>query len=406
MQSCENGIVIPVSIDPGNSPPRLAYVDCLRGYAVLLVITAHLTYAYPNLPYPVHRLTVLGWYGVQLFFLASAITLMMSWCREVVRHGRGDAQAFFLRRVFRIAPAYYSAALFYYVIAPPRVGVDLRQLAAWLGFLNDWHPALTMEALGAWSVVPGGWSISAEFSFYMIFPFIAARVTSLQRAMLLFAVVCLLAAAVNTVAEGMMLKWYEPEAIGNFMYFWAPNQTPVFALGVLIFFILNALESAEMRSTREYLTANTTLLAAAGLTIVASVAFLDLPKALTLKIFRPPALMQASFGFTLIIIALAVAKPGRLVNRWIGFVGKVSFSAYLVHFSIIELIEGPLRQFAGRDARDYAAIGAFGLAWLVVVAATIAFSTCTYYLIEAPGIALGRRLITARPRVPQMRSPV
>jgi peptidoglycan/LPS O-acetylase OafA/YrhL len=101
---------------------RLAYIDCLRGYAVLLVITSHLTYAYPNLPYPVHRLTVLGWYGVQLFFLASAITLMMSWNAEVIRYGRGDAPSFFLRRFFRITPAYYAAALLYYFVTSPPGG--------------------------------------------------------------------------------------------------------------------------------------------------------------------------------------------------------------------------------------------------------------------------------------------
>lgn len=83
----------------------------------------------------------------------------------------------------------------------------------------------------------------------------------------------------------------------------------------------------------------------------------------------------------------------------VAFVGKVSFSAYLTHFSIIQLVSGPLAQFAGRDARNYAAIGAFALGWLAVVAATIAFSTCTYHLIEGPGIMLGRRVNALRQAV-------
>ncbi|HVC63521.1 MAG TPA: hypothetical protein VND19_24545 [Acetobacteraceae bacterium] len=40
--------------------PLFAYINCIRGYAVLLVITCHLTYEFGNLPYPVHRLTVTG----------------------------------------------------------------------------------------------------------------------------------------------------------------------------------------------------------------------------------------------------------------------------------------------------------------------------------------------------------
>jgi hypothetical protein len=43
-----------------------------------MVIVAYATYLFPSLPYPVHRLAVMGWFGVQLFFLASAVTLMMS----------------------------------------------------------------------------------------------------------------------------------------------------------------------------------------------------------------------------------------------------------------------------------------------------------------------------------------
>ena len=57
--------------------PHFAYIECARGYAVLLIIICHTTCLFPNLPYPRLSWTVLGWHGVQLFFLASAITLMM-----------------------------------------------------------------------------------------------------------------------------------------------------------------------------------------------------------------------------------------------------------------------------------------------------------------------------------------
>ncbi len=82
--------------------PNYAYIDALRGWAILLVITCHATFSYPELPYPVHRLTELGWHGVQLFFLASCVTLLMSWHGEMARRGRADTGAFFIRRVFRM----------------------------------------------------------------------------------------------------------------------------------------------------------------------------------------------------------------------------------------------------------------------------------------------------------------
>lgn len=55
--------------------PVFAYIDCLRGYAILLVITCHLTFSYPELPYPVHRLTVLGWLAVTAATCAGALPL-------------------------------------------------------------------------------------------------------------------------------------------------------------------------------------------------------------------------------------------------------------------------------------------------------------------------------------------
>ncbi|MFL5251772.1 MAG: acyltransferase family protein, partial [Rhodopila sp.] len=93
-----------------------------------------------------HRLTTQGWYGVQLFFMASAITLMMSWHGERNRRGRADVRAFFIRRFFRIAPAYYAGALLYYFVCPPVMGFDIFKLVPWLGFLNDWHPAFQLGA--------------------------------------------------------------------------------------------------------------------------------------------------------------------------------------------------------------------------------------------------------------------
>ena len=58
---------------------KQGYIDAIRGWAILLVITCHTGGMFPELPYPIRKLTNFGWHGVQLFFLASAVTLCMSW---------------------------------------------------------------------------------------------------------------------------------------------------------------------------------------------------------------------------------------------------------------------------------------------------------------------------------------
>ncbi|HET6306352.1 MAG TPA: hypothetical protein VFG12_04155 [Rhodopila sp.] len=85
----------------------------MRGYAILPVITCHAMCLFPELPHPVHRMTVVGWHGAQLFFPASVVTLMMSWRHGKIRNAAVDVGAFFLRRFFRLVPAYYLASVIY-----------------------------------------------------------------------------------------------------------------------------------------------------------------------------------------------------------------------------------------------------------------------------------------------------
>ena len=60
---------------PGGGKPKFAYIDCLRGYAVLMVMINHVTYAIPQLPWRVHQLGAFGWHGVQLHHAADVVQL-------------------------------------------------------------------------------------------------------------------------------------------------------------------------------------------------------------------------------------------------------------------------------------------------------------------------------------------
>jgi exopolysaccharide production protein ExoZ len=90
---------------------HLDYIDALRGYAILGVIAVHATVAAPGLEWPLRLVAEQGARGVQLFFLVSALTLMLSW-RE-----RGDGlMPFYIRRIFRIGPMFWLAMVFFVAI--------------------------------------------------------------------------------------------------------------------------------------------------------------------------------------------------------------------------------------------------------------------------------------------------
>ncbi len=123
----ESAILAPSSpARTGTGKPKRRYIDCLRGYAVFMVMVSHTAYAFVELPYPVHRIATFGWFGVQLFFLASCLTLMGSSTYERDHVGKMQVGHFFIRRFLRIAPVYYAAGLFY-LFAKSTEGASLAQ---------------------------------------------------------------------------------------------------------------------------------------------------------------------------------------------------------------------------------------------------------------------------------------
>lgn len=367
------------------SKPHFNYIDCIRGYAVILVITSHYTYLFPNLPYPVHRLAVMGWFGVQLFFITSCLTLMMSWQYEEKTKGKSDIFSFFIRRFFRIAPAYYIAAVVYFFTSPPKNGFDIVQAVSTVTFVNAWHPLLLPTVIGRWTVVPGGWSIGVEFTFYMIFPIFARSVRSLSSAVLMFFATIISGVFLNRLAFGFFVAKYSAVSVGNFLFFWFPNEACVFVFGAMIFFLLDAPASGVASSTRSNILA---IVAAIGFF---SLGFVNLGKFLGAEPIVP-AFLAVCVPLSIFVFAISGVDSGFFVNRYIAQIGKVSFSAYLFHFAVLRVMEATLPA-RWLDLSGFQAIGAFVMVWPVAVLLSFAIAWISYHLLEQPGMAIGKDLI-------------
>lgn len=117
----------------------------------------------------------------------------------------------------------------------------------------------------------------------------------------------------------------------------------------------------------------------------------------------PPQHLAASLGFMLFIIGMSQARPGALMNPVIAHVGKVSFSAYLLHWAVIRYLPDSHPALFHVQAQGWTAIAAFALCFVAVVLVTCAGSTASYALVEAPCMRLAKRLtarggpMTARP---------
>ena len=213
---------------------RFSFIDALRGYAILGVIVVHVAQYVPKLEWPLSVIAIEGARGVQLFFIASALTLMLSW------HSRSDGvAAFYIRRVFRIAPMFWLAIPLF--ISLDGLGIVWPHILATALFVHGFHPQ-TID-----SIVPGGWTIGVEMTFYAAFPLLAWWIRSWQVAALAFVASVLGAALLYPITIEIFAALTPDqsyEQIKGFSFLWFPTQLPAFLMGILVFQLLRQTQPA------------------------------------------------------------------------------------------------------------------------------------------------------------------
>ncbi|MCB2406626.1 acyltransferase family protein [Hymenobacter lucidus] len=359
------------------------YIDALRGVAVLAVLLVHCALFGTNTPdHPLFAAAVQqGARGVQLFYVLSALTLFLSMGSRASQE-RHPTLNFFLRRFFRIAPLFYCAILYYLWQDGwgPRTwlgnapGVTAAQVLATATFSNGWNPRWIN------SIVPGGWSIAVEMSFYLILPLLFLYADSLKRALTLTVITTLVAVAfVLWMGRHPLIP--EAQLWTDFIFLAFPTQLPVFAMGIVLFFLLRAPAGPTLGPdpTRAWL-----LLLTVGL-LLARFVFADLV----------PNYLCIGVAFVLLTYALSLYPVRLLVNSFTIYAGKISYSMYLTHFAVLHAMQ----QFHLTDLLPQPGLGTgllnYAVRYLTLLALDVLVATVTYHLIEKPGMALGKRLIGA-----------
>jgi peptidoglycan/LPS O-acetylase OafA/YrhL len=178
----------------------------------------------------------------------------------------------------------------------------------------------------------------------------------------------------------LLMTTVAPQNLIFFVYYWFPNALPVFACGSLTYHPL-PLAPTDGRLA--------SLLLAAMVLLLLYCAWGPIPWYSSVE--RP---MSRSLLTGLATVFLAVPLAGThmpwLVNRAICFVGKISFSACLLHF----LVVFPLADYVGPiHASGTMSVVLFGAALLVVMGVTVGLSSLTYRIIERPCIQAGSRFV-------------
>ncbi|WP_247458014.1 acyltransferase [Bradyrhizobium sp. 2] len=215
-------------------------LDVLRGLAIVGVMAIHVSQSFPSKIHAVDFAFMCGWTGVNVFYFVSAMTMCLMWTQ---RTETDPTRKFYIRRFLRIAPLFWLAIPVYLAVngtgpsynAPN--GIGPLQVILTATFLHGFWP----DSVN--SVVPGDWSIAAEMTFYLVFPFVITAFGSRRHLYLALAIalhlvnVCLF----KPWAFALFSAYYGPghEAfVWNALHISFLNQLPVFLVGCALFFSL------------------------------------------------------------------------------------------------------------------------------------------------------------------------
>jgi peptidoglycan/LPS O-acetylase OafA/YrhL len=312
---------------------RLDHVDGIRATAALVVFVNHAfaqVYAYVGYPSGILSIfnysMIAGHLAVTVFIVVSGFCLAL----PVMNHGEipGGPWQFMRRRARRLLPPYYAALILCLVLIATVIGEPVGSL--WdIASDYDWvavvsHFLLLQDLFGTGRVNYVFWSIAVEWHIYFLMPLL---VWAWRRYGPLQVVVAslVLGYALRFGFEGTRLVRAAPHFIG------------MFALGMLAAYLARSLEPRYAR-WRERI--SWPLIAGAGLAVAAMLTvywgvevsegrfhYLDLPigiMACALLVDssqRQPSAVTRAFSF-----------------RPLVFIGAFSYSLYLVHAPVLQLL--------------------------------------------------------------------
>lgn len=355
---------------------KLAYIDATRGLAILMVVLVHQA-ATVRSALPIgavlDQVARYGQLGVQLFFVASALTLCLSFDKRQDEERR--LLKFYVRRFFRIAPMYYLAIALYFAVAVLFTGTSERftplNVAANLLFVHGFVPPALND------VVPGGWSIAGEMFFYAWFPFAFLISSWMYEKFGLWSICAIAITAFGLYALAWhiipMFTVYEVER-GNVFYYWAPAQVPVFLVGIAAYFLFRRFPPSKAWTNVvcfTVVTAATVVMWRSG--YVAAFAWV-------------PGMAAVSFVFLMRALSLARTVPG-----WLQAVGRASYSMYILHFLVVWFMAPVVVGWAAQFTISGSLV--LILSYPLTVVAAYALSWISLRAIENPGISLGRQII-------------
>ena len=356
-------------------------LDGLRGIAVAAVMLFHFAIAidrHTPLWDGLRTLCGFGWSGVDLFFVLSGflITGILLDSRSAPNY----FSSFYVRRMLRIFPAYYTLLAILYCAAGlhPALAASLPPAADWrfyASYLQNWTVLLQQPGQ---MLVGHFWSLAIEEQFYLLWPF-AVYFTS--RRQLTF--VALAGSLAAIVARNYLVHaGVEPETIYRNTF----TRMDALLAGALVALAVRHPGVASWAAKR---TAGLLLAAAAAL---ATGPLLARSLRNTNFAMLSSGLSFVDAGYGLLLLAAATSGSRGALHRALSWtplrsLGRYSYGLYLCHlpaYHLLIAIESLLRLPPGPCNIGLAALLTLTLSWI------------SFQIIEQPFLKLKSRFSVQR----------
>jgi peptidoglycan/LPS O-acetylase OafA/YrhL len=392
-------VITPSNVDRFQPAPARCFheLDSLRGLAALTVVFHHFSRICS--PQVVHvldrtplRLLIAGQQAVILFFVLSGFVLTLPYKRK----DSLSYKLFLLRRVCRIYLPYLGALAFAVVcdlqFSSPHLSSNY-----WINW--TWSAPVTPRLLVQHILFLGNydwaqfntafWSLVYEMRISLIFPFIAFAVLRFRS---LWLACCAAVLSLSFFPLAMLFS-----SALHLSTHAAINTT--LTLHYAAFFLIGSLAAKHLDLVnRRY--AQLSSLQASAIALVSLTLYGFANASSLVQRFSIPADLYdwgTAAGATMLIVFAMNSRPFHsfLTNRTIHHLGKISYSLYLVHGTILFVL---VHTLLGRVPMDRLL--------LIYLAATLLVTEIFHRVIERPAMLLGRRLTAPRPLPQQTESPL
>ncbi|NKJ39686.1 acyltransferase [Rhizobium sp. SG570] len=321
--------------------------DILRAIAILLVMLLHLPAE--ATPLPLVGIRPYGWLGVDIFFVLSGFLIGTQLMAEAARRDSVDFKSFYLRRAFRILPAFLVVLALYTFIPSLRDTPTMQP--AWRFLTSTLNFGLDPRSGGAFTEA---WSLSVETHFYLILPVLVFLLK--RRATMVF--IAILAATIVIAGMGLRFAIWQslvgaPAEVHEYgqafaaylrdIYYPTYNRLDGLTLGVVLAAVRLFRPLLWERYMPPYIALVIgSILATAALMIFSGrgpFAETNLPLLLQPFPGAVGGLPLFSAGVTLILGAMLDLQPK--IGRWhppaITGIATLSYSLYLTHKAVYQL---------------------------------------------------------------------